>query len=173
MKNPHLQLKEAIFEIEKTAFETDESFKEAAARVEKNIAERNWLEKKLKKLPTKNNISYYAEIAAIDEKIEVEKHILREYLQNFFAENGRVEIEFPDQEKLDAAFAQATIAHERVYLVYKHTRPELVEDFLEMIFDNLSPEEINDFYKRTARREAEELSEILASLNEDDVSLQP
>lgn len=173
MKNPHLQLKEAIFEISKTAYETDDFFKECEATIEENVKIRDDYAERIKLASSSERIQMQLRLADLDRKIEKGKESLRNYLEACFAEDGRVEIESPDQEKLDAAFAQAAIAHERVYIVYKHLQPHLLEEFTKIATDHMTPEEVEQFFERVARREKEELSEILASVESDGNALQP
>lgn len=173
MKNPHLQLKEAIFEISKIAYETDDFFKECEATIEENVKIRDDYAERIKDASPTEQIQMQLRLADLDRKIEKGKESLRKYLDACFAEDGRVEIETPDQEKLDAAFAKAKVAHERIYLVYKHTQPHLLEEFTKIATDHLTPEETEDFFERVARREAEELDEILTSIESDGNALQP
>jgi hypothetical protein len=173
MKSPHLQLKEAIYEISKIAYETDDEFKEMEAQLEHYIEIRNHAAKGLD-LP--NSDEQRKELRdALDELdfvIERIREELRNYLEDYL-EESRVKIEFLDQEKLDAAFEKARIAHERVYLVYKHTRPDLVEEFLRTAFETLNPDEREEFWQNVARRELDELDEILESVEADATALRP
>jgi len=173
MKNPHLQLQEAIFEISKIAYETDDFFKEIDAQLEHYKNQRDIYIKDLEFFDPSKRAQQKLIIDRLTCQIEDMQVKLREYLETCFRENGKVEIEEPDQEKLDAAFAKAKIAHERVYLVYKHTRPELLEKFTPIATSSFSPEETEEFFKRIARRETRELDEILASLKDDGTSLRP
>jgi hypothetical protein len=173
MKNPHLQFKEAVFEIRKTAFETDDFFKECEATIEENIKIRDDYAERIKAASPSEQIRMQLRLADLDRKIEKGKESLRKYLDACFAEDGRVEIESPDQEKLDAAFAKAEIANERIYLVYKHTQPHLLEEFTKIATSDMTPEEAEQFFERVARREAEELDEILTSIESDGNALQP
>lgn len=173
MKNPHLQLQEAIYEISKVAFETDDFFKETEAQLEIYKASRDTYIKDLEFFDADKRAHQKLIIDRLTCQIENTEVKLREYLETFFNENGKVEIEEPDQEKLDIAFAKAEVAHERVFIVYKHTRPELLEKFTPIATSDYSPEETVEFFKRIARREAEELDEILSSLQDDGTSLRP
>ena len=173
MKNPHVQLTEAIFEIEKTAYETDDFFKESEAKLEEYVKTRDDFAERLKYAlpPAKQKMQLLHDDLSL--KIEKGKQDLRKYLHACFEEDGRVEIEEPDQEKLDAAFEKARIAHERIYIVYKHLRPELLEDFTKIATDHLTPEEIEEFFDNVRQREAEELNEILTSVESDGNALVP
>jgi hypothetical protein len=48
--------------------------------------------------------------------------------------------------------------------MYKHVAPHLLEAFEETSFRDLTPEEIVETRARIAKREAEELDEILAAV---------
>ncbi|HEX8735030.1 MAG TPA: hypothetical protein VF721_06900 [Pyrinomonadaceae bacterium] len=173
MKNPHIQLKEAIFEIEKTAYETDDFFKEMEAQLEEFSKIRDDFAERLKYSlpPARRKLQLLHD--DICRKIEDLKEGLQDYLKQCFKEDGRIEIEEPDQEKLDAAFAKADVAHERIYIVYKHLQPHLLEEFTKIATDRLPPEEVEQFFENVKRREAEELDEILASIESDNNALRP
>jgi hypothetical protein len=174
MKSPHLQLKEALFEINRIAYETDDHFKECEAKLENYINARNLFAPGLKlaaddpeQLKKMRKTLY--EFDFIVERLKEE---LRIYLDAYLEEN-RVEVENPDEEKLDAAFALAHVAHERIYLVHKYKRPDLLPGFMESTLGALTPDEMDEFWRNVRRREIEELDEILASVEADATALRP
>ena len=174
MKNPHLQLKEAIAEIEENAYEDDDEFvKRIEAELEKYRQFRATQVKMLKFTSPHHRAKKKFQIGVIDKQIQQAERKLREYKNNHLNKDGKVEKENPNQEKLDAAFAKAQEAHERIYILYKHTQPHLIEDFTKIAADGYTPEELEEFFANIARREAEELKEILASVNDDGTSLRP
>ncbi len=173
MKSPYLQLKEAIFDINRMAYETDDYFKECEAELEKRIKRRNFSAKTLKfKVNPKKIRELKKTIADIDFIIERIKEEMRNYLDDYLQEHC-VKAEIEDEEKLNEAFERARIANERIYLAHKHTRPELVEEFLKIVFDALTSDEIEEFWKNVRRREMDELDEILASVEADATALRP
>lgn len=166
MKHPQLQMKEAIFEIARVAYVTDDFFKESEAEYEKAVAIRDRAEKNLWLYMPKERAEQRRDIEKLDRRLDEGKLKMMEYLEICFDEDGKVEVENPDQEKLDAAFALAGIAQERMYIMYKHTRPKLLEKFTPICLSAYeTPEEIEQFYERIKKREEDELDKILASLN--------
>jgi hypothetical protein len=164
MKHPQIQMTEALFEISKIAYETDDFFKEIDAGIRENTAFRDRYVNKIQNAPTAKRGQMRAKAADLTRKIEAAKAKLMEYLDSCLAEE-KIEIEKPDQKKLDAAFKKAGIASERIYLMYKHTQPHLLEDFTEQcIKKDSTSEEVSEFFERVAKREAEELDDILESL---------
>jgi hypothetical protein len=164
MKHPQIQMNEALYEVNKVAYETDDFFKEMDAEMEENTAIRDRYVNKIKNAPTAKRGQMRAKAADLTRKIEAGKAELMKYLEVCLAEE-KIEIENPDQKKLDAAIKKVIIATERIYLMYKHTQPHLLEDFTKQcIKDYMTEEEINQFYERVAKREAEELDDILESL---------
>ena len=173
MKSPHLQLKEAIYEISINAFEIDDFLKEAEAKIQQTTKIRDHLLTGLDlEISSEQRRELSKAIEDLDVVIERSREELRNYLEDYLRET-KVEIEFPDQEKLDAAFEKARVAHERVYVLYKHTRPELVEGFLEIALDAMTPEEVEEFWESVRRRETDELDEILESVEAEKTALKP
>lgn len=173
MKNPHLQLKEAIFEISKYAYKTDEDFKEMEAKLENFKVLRDRAITQLKFVSFRKRAKNKLQIDIFNKKIEELQLKLQDYLNICLEENGKVEIKNPNQEKLDEAFAKAAVAHERIYLIYKYTKPHLLEDFTKIATDCYTPEEMEEFFARVAKREETELGEILAAVKDDGTSLNP
>jgi hypothetical protein len=164
MKHPQEQLAEAMFEIDRIAFETDDSFKEVYAEYENTLEICRQAEQDYWLYMPDQRPQYLLQIEDLDRQREKAKKGMMEYLEICFAEDGKVEIENPDQEKLDAAIEAAEVAHERVFIYYKHCRPEVFEKFVPVATAGYdTPEEIAKFYERVAKREAEELEEILAA----------
>jgi hypothetical protein len=164
MKHPHQQLKEARYEINRLAFEMPEDFKEPLAEFEKVVAIRQGMFNRIKYAAPARRGRMRQNVAKLDHMIEAARLKLADYLDICLNEDDKVEIEKPDQKKLDAAFAQADIASERLFILTKHVAPHLLEKLTEIdlsIYD--TPEEIAEFYERIAKRETEELDEILAS----------
>jgi hypothetical protein len=165
MKHPQIQMIEALYEINKVAYETDDFFKEIDTQLKENIAIRDRYVNKIQNAPTAKRGQMRAKAADLTRKIEAGKAKLMEYLDMCLAEE-KIEIENPDQKKLDAAFKQAGIASERIYLMCKHTQPHLLEDYTKQCIEEFStPEEVSEFFERVAKREAEELDDILESLD--------
>lgn len=165
MKHPQIQMDEALYEVNKIAYETDDFFKEIDVQLQENIAIRDRYVAKIQNAPTAKRGQMRAKAAELTRQIEAGKSKLINYLDMCLAEE-KIETENPDQEKLDAAFAMAGVAHERIYLMYKHTQPHLLEDFTKQCIEyDSAPEEIQQFFERVAKREAEELDDILGSLD--------
>lgn len=164
MKNPQFQMEEAVFEIERVAFQTPADFKELEADYEENLAIRNRAENRIWLIDPEHRPAHRKKIEELDRMLDDIKPSLMQYLQMCFAETGKIEVENPDNKKLDAAFAQSEVAAERLHLMYKHALPEHYEKFQATSFEGMTPEEIEDFNRRVAEREAKELDEILASL---------
>jgi hypothetical protein len=165
MKHPQIQMNEAIFEIDRAAYETPEDFKEMEAIYEQTLASREKADSGLWLLDPEHRPAKRKKIEELDRMIDEALPQLIQYLASCFAETGKKERKHPDRKKLDAAFAQAGVAQERMYLMYKHTRPELLEDFTKVCLSAYTkPEEIEAFHARVAKRETEELDEILASV---------
>lgn len=173
MKSPYLQLKEAIFDINRMAYETDDYFKECEAQLEHNIKIRDHLVTGLDLNTTDEQRKELQKgIYNLDFVIERIKEELRLYLDDYLKEYC-VEKEVEDEEKLNAAFERAQIANERIYLIQKHKRPELVEEFLKITFAAFTSDEIEEFWRNTRKRETDELDEILESVAAEATSLRP
>ena len=164
MKHPFVQQKEAIFEIDRIVYKTDDFFKQAEAEYEKALAIRDKAEADLLLYPPAERKAKRLQIEDLDRKLEKGKQGMMNYLQACFAEDGKTEVENPDEKKLNAAFEQAEIASDRVYLMIKHTTPHLLEKFEQTSFLDMTPEEIEAARERIAKRETEELDEILAAV---------
>lgn len=163
MKHPEIQIKEAIFEISRIAYQTDDFFKKAEAEYERVTAIRKKAEDKLWLLNPEQRPKKRKEIENLDKLLDEMKLKMLGYLESCFAEDGKVEVENPDQKKLDAAFDLLEIASDRRYLMVKHLAPHLLEGFEKVSFQDFTPEEIEETRQRIAKREAEELDEILES----------
>lgn len=164
MKHPMIQQQEAMFEINRLAYETDDFFKEMYQMFETGTADRNQAEKNLWIYPPDQREKQRLKIEDLDRQREEARFKMMEYLEICYAEDGKVEIENPDQEKLDAAFEQGEIASERVYIMIKHTTPHLLEKYEQTVLSDYTPEEFEDLYARIAKREAKELDKILESV---------
>ena len=172
MKNPHLQLKEAVEEINKHAYEDDDEFiKKIESELEKFKQLRESQVRMLKFTSPHHRAKKKFQLGVLDKQIEQAERKLRDYKRDFAYNGEKIEKENPDQEKLDAAFAKADVAHERIFILTKHTKPHLLEDLRKIAIDCYTPEELEEFYARIAKREAEELDEILASVNAAETSL--
>lgn len=164
MKHPQIQMTEAIFDIDRVAFETPKDFKELETEYENVLAIREKADSNLWLLDPEHRPAKRKQIEELDRMSDEILPQLIQYLASCFAETGKKELKHPDQKKLDAAFERADVAHERVYLMYKHTRPELLESFTKICLSAYTtPEEIEAFHARVAKRETEELDKILAS----------
>lgn len=173
MKSPFLQLKESIFEVSRMAYETDDEFKEDEAKLENYIEIRNHLVSGLKpELTAEQRKELQKGIRDLDFVIARIKEELRNYLKDYLKEHC-VKKEIIDQDKLDAEFEKLRIAHERIYLIHKHKRPDLVEGFLKIAFEAMTDEEIEQFWKNVRHRETYELNEILKSVEADATALRP
>lgn len=166
MKNPHLQLKEAIEEINKHAYEDDDEFvKEIETELERCKQVRESQVRMLKFTSPHHRAKKKFQLGILDKQIEQAERKLRDYKRDFANNGEKIERKNPDQEKLDAAFAKAAEAQERIFVLTKHTAPHLLEGLTKIATDCYTPEEMEEFYARIDRREAEELGEILASVN--------
>jgi hypothetical protein len=164
MKHPQIQMNEAIFDIDRVVYETPKDFKEMEAEYENALAVREKLDSGLWLLDPEQRPARRKQIEKLDRMLDEALPELIKYLASCFLETGKKELKHPDRKKLDAAFAKAGVAHERVYLMYKHTRPELLEAFTKVCLSAYTkPEEIEAFHARVAKRETEELDKILAS----------
>lgn len=171
MNNPHLQLKEAVAEINQLAYQDDDEFiKEIETELERVKKIRESQVKMLKFISPHHRAKKKFQIGVLDKQITEAERKLRDYKRDFAHNNEKVERKNPDQEKLDAAFAKADVAHERIYILTKHTKPHLLEGLTKIATDCYTSEEIGEFFARIAKREAEELDEILASVNTDETS---
>lgn len=171
MKNPHLQLKEAVEEINKLAYEDDDEFiGKIEAELEKLRQLRESQVRMLKFTSPHHRAKKKFQLGVLDKQIEQAERKLREYKRDFANNGEKVERKNPDQEKLDAAFAKAAEAQERIFVLTKHTAPHLLEGLTKIATDCYPPEEMEEFRARVAKREAEELDEILASVNTDKAS---
>jgi len=162
-KHPQLQLSEAIFDIDRIAYETDKDFQKAEAEYENILRIRDEAEQDLWLFNPEDRPKRRAEIENLDRMCDQLIPKMISYLQACFAEDGKVEKKKPDQKKLDAAFERAEVASDRLFLFYKHLKPHLFEKYQETAFATMTPEEIEEAKQRIAKREAEELDEILAS----------
>lgn len=163
MKHPQIQVTEALFDIERVAYETDKDFQKFEAEYENILRIRKEAEEDLWLFNPEERPKRRAEIENLDRMIDDFMPKLIGYLKACFNEDGKVERKKPDQKKLDAAFERVKIATDRLHLVYKHLIPHLYEKFQETAFATMTPEEIEVAKQRIAKREAEELDEILAS----------
>lgn len=167
MKNPHLQLKEAIEEIDKYAYDDDddEFIRKIEAEIKKYKQVRESQIRILKLTSPHHRAKKKFQIGILDKQIEQAERKLRDYKREFAGNDEKIEKANPNQEKLDAAFAKADIAHERIFILTKHTKPRLLEELKKIASDTYTHEELSEFYARIVKREAEELDEILASVN--------
>ena len=166
MQLPMRQLKEATYEINLLIYEIPEDFREIQAEFEESLAIRRAAANRIKYAAPARRGKMRSDLAKLDAMLESAKVKLMEFLEICLNESGRVEVEVSDRKKVDAAFERAEIASDRNFILTKHTRPELIEGLTEInlsIYD--TPEEIAGFYARIAKREAEELDEILRSVD--------
>lgn len=161
MKHPQIQMNEALFEINRIAYVTPEEFKEIEKIYEEGIANRNKAEKKLWIMNPEHRPLKRRQIEDLDKQIDAMMPKLIDYLETCLAETGKIEVENPDQKRLDAAFEQAQIAGDRMYIMIKHVTPHLLEAFEQTSFLDLTEAEIKETRERIAKREAKELDEIL------------
>jgi len=164
MKHPLIQMHEARFEIDRVAYVTPDDFKKIEAEYEKALAIRDKTEKKMWIYNPEHRPLKCQQIEELDRKLDELLPRLMKYLAKRLAETGKVEVENPDEKKLDAAFELSEIASQRVYLMIKHTTPHLLEGWEKASFQDLTPEELAETRAQIAKREAEELDKILASL---------
>lgn len=164
MKHPQIQMNEAIFNINRVVYVTPDDFKELEAEYEKVLTTRDNVEQNMWIYNPEHRPLKCKQIEELDKQLDAFLPKLMEFLEMSFAEMGKVEVENPDRKKLDAAFAQAEIAGDRLHLMYKHAAPNLYEKFVETSFRDLTPRKIKEANERIAKREAEELDEILASV---------
>jgi len=163
LKHPQIQVTEALFDIDRIAYETDKDFQKFEAEYENILKIRDEAEKDLWLFNPEDRPKRRAEIENLDRMTDDLLPKLIGYLKTCFDEDGKVEKKKPDQKKLDAAFDRAEIATDRLHLVYKHLIPSHYEKFQEAAFATMTPDEIEETQQRIAKREAEELDEILAS----------
>lgn len=165
MKPPHIQFKEAHYELSLLIYEIPEDFKQMLEEFEVPLKERKAAANRIKFANPRRHPIMKAQLAQLDRQIEVAKIKLWDYLEICLKEDGRIEKENVDQKKVDAAMAKTTIASERNFILIKHKLPHLLEKYTEIslsVYD--TPEEIAEFYERIAKREEEELDEILRSV---------
>jgi hypothetical protein len=162
---PKDQIPDLLLDINLAAFETDDYYKENLKLLKTGEdARRNLALKATRALPVRRrNI----EKTVRDLRINIRAG--RQHLLNYFKENKEngkfIEIEKPDQQKLDELFKQLDAAHERLFIVIKHTQPERFEEFEKIaVSDYDTPEQLAAFYERIAVREAEELNALLKSI---------
>jgi hypothetical protein len=163
LKSPYQQFREAHFEVNRILYESDDFLEEACAELDKAVANRDKAEDKLWLYQPAERREQRLKIEELDRQIDEAKLGLIDYQERCFAEDGKIEIENPDEEKLNAAFDRTDIASERLYLMIKHTKPHLLEKYEQARFYDLTPEELEEARQRIAKREAEELDEILES----------
>lgn len=162
MKHPQRQLNEAMFDIQRVVYNTDEFFKAVEAAYDHALATRYlaadylWLLK-----PAARKIKR-RELEELDELLERGRTNMITYLDDNFSKHGKPEFSDHDAEKRKQAFAAAAVAHERLFIMYKHLLPHLFENFVPIATSAFkTPKDVAAFYKRIEKREAEELDEIL------------
>jgi hypothetical protein len=165
MKHPMIQSREAHFEVERVAYVTPDDFKELEADYEQALAIRDKIEKTIWLYNPEHRLEKIEKVKNLDKMIDIIKPKLIEFLAVCFAETGKIEVENPDEKKLEAAFAQLEIASDRQHIMVKHHTPHLYEEYREVIFRDMTAEEIKEEEERIAKRETDELDKILASLN--------
>jgi hypothetical protein len=162
---PKDQIRDLLLDINLVAFETDDYYKENLELM-KNAeqARRKLALRASDALPVRRR-NLEKTVRDLRSNIRAGKQHLLDYFKEN-KENGKfIEIEKPDQEKLDELFKEVDAAHERLFIVIKHTQPERFEEFEKIaVSDYDTPEQIAAFYERIAEREQKQLKALLKSI---------
>lgn len=164
MKHPQTQMHETMFDIHRIVYHTDDFFRTAEAAYEHALATRHTAADYLWLLKPGERQKKQRELVELDSLLDAGKANLMVYLEAYLSEFGKPEFADSDRERREKAFAAAAVAHERMFIMYKHTIPQLFKGFVPIATSSFStPEELDAFYERIAEREAAELDEILKS----------
>lgn len=161
---PRDEMDELLTEMQLVAYETDD-YHQTTLQAVKNAdqARRKLIFALNDSLPVRRR-NLEKKIVELRDSIRVTRRHLQDYFTTNQASGKFVEIENPDQPRLDELFEQLRIAHERLFIVAKHTQPDKFAEFEKIAVDAYTPQEKAQFYERIAEREKKELQPLLRSL---------
>lgn len=148
-------------EIESKEYPPDEEYFKCKAEIEGWIEWRNRLAKKIKYLsPTKQRIKRF-QLVDFDNKIAQAKKALKKYYESCQQVERVEEKETLRSKLIDRALNIAERATEKLYIIIKHQKPHLFEEFHQITTQDLTPEELHEFNERINKLEATKLNDIL------------
>ena len=135
-------------------YEMPDEYKRNLARVVEMIEERDEYVRIMPTLPPDVRAEAKPALDELNRAVErAERELAAEY--------DRFQNEQRCKAELRETFARLEATVERIFIVNKHTRPHLIEGFKAAVFQDMTGEEIEEFYDRIAVREAAELDELL------------
>lgn len=161
MENMPDDITELFNEIENKEYPPDEEYLQFKAELEHWIEFRNRLAKKIKYLsPTKQRIKRL-QLIDFDNKIAQAKKGLRKFYESCQQVEKEEEKETLRSKLIDRALNIAERAGEKLYIIIKHQKPHLFEEFHKISTQDMTPEELQEFNERIAHLEATKLDDIL------------
>jgi hypothetical protein len=162
---PKDQIPDLLLDINLAAFETDDYYKENLELIKNAENTRRKLALRVSDAMPVRRRNLEKTVRDLRSNIRAGKQHLLEYFKENKEKGKFIEIEKPDQEKLDELFKELDAAHERLFIVIKHTQPERFEEFEKIaVSDYDTPEQLAAFYERIAEREQKELKALLRSI---------
>jgi hypothetical protein len=138
----------------KTEYEMPDEYKKNLAILLEFIESREMYLKEFPNLTPDEQALAKPSLDELDRVIdEIETALAAEYEQ-FQAERHR-------EATLDRLFAEADILVKHQFIIIKHTKPKLFEQFKKITFQDRTADEIEDFYDEIAILEATDLDNIL------------
>lgn len=154
-------LTEILANIDKKVYAPDEEYLQIKAELEKWVEWRNQMAKKMKYLsPTSQKIKRL-QLVQFDNLIAQAKQKLKlfyEACQNKERADEKVELH---DKKMNQHFDELDKYSNRLYIIIKHEKPHLFEEFHRISTQGMTAEELQEFYKHIAYLEETQLDEIL------------
>jgi dsDNA-specific endonuclease/ATPase MutS2 len=161
MENLPDDINELFNEIENREYPPDEEYFKFKAELEHWIEFRNRLAKKIKYLsPTKQRIKRL-QLIDFDNKIAQAKQGLKKFYESSQEVERAEEKETLRSKLIDRALNIAERASEKLYVIIKHRKPHLFEEFHKISTQDMTPEELQEFNARIKHLEATKLNDIL------------
>lgn len=161
MENLPDDINELFNEIENKEYPPDEEYFQFKAEIEGWIEWRNRLAKKIKYLsPTKQRIKRL-QLIDFDNKIAKAKKALIAFYKAGQQVERIEEKQILRSKLIDRALDIAERASEKLYVIIKHQKPHLFEEFHKIATQDLTPEELREFNERIKHLEATKLDDIL------------
>lgn len=135
-------------------YEMPDEYKQNLLKLTEMIEARDAYAREMPNVPPEKRAEAASALADFTDAINKTEQLLADEYEQFQSEKRR-------QDGIDDAIARGMEATEKLFIIIKHQKPHLFEEFKKIVIQDMTFEEEQEFYDRIAVLEATKLKDIL------------
>lgn len=140
---------------QKKEYEMPDEYKENLRRLTEMIEERDRKAEIIKTLPPESRAEALPALSRLNASIDKIEQTLADEYKEFQVESRR-------KDEVTHVLDKGMEKVEELFIIIKHQKPHLFDEFKKIVVEHMTPDEEQDFYDKIAVLEATKLKDILA-----------